>query len=127
MCLSFECTTWSYRWTGFATGEGQSLDAAFGHAQQAFMEWFEKIRIWRGLQPDGQFGADEAIASAWGDGDRCGDHGPEQVPAAGDLDRPERGDPRVLYTLTRSARADRPTVPADYLHPPDLAYLAHSY
>jgi hypothetical protein len=51
---------------GFATGEGQSLDAAFGHAQQAFMEWFEKIRIWRGLQPDGQLGPDEAIASAWG-------------------------------------------------------------
>jgi hypothetical protein len=51
---------------GFATGEGQSLDAAFGHAQQAFMEWFGKIRIWRGLQPDGMLGPDEAIASAWG-------------------------------------------------------------
>ena len=51
---------------GFASGEGQSLDAAFGHAQQAFMEWFGKIRIWRGLQPDGQLGPDEAIASAWG-------------------------------------------------------------
>jgi hypothetical protein len=49
---------------GFATGEGQSLDAAFGHAQQAFMEWFGKIRIWRGLQPDGPLGPDEAIASA---------------------------------------------------------------
>jgi hypothetical protein len=51
---------------GFATGEGQSLEAAFGHAQQAFMEWFGKIRIWRGLQPDGKLGPDEAIASAWG-------------------------------------------------------------
>ena len=51
---------------GFATGEEQSLDAAFGHAQQAFMEWFEKIRIWRALAPDGQLGPDEAIASAWG-------------------------------------------------------------
>jgi dihydrofolate reductase len=51
---------------GFAAGEGQSLDAGFGHAQQAFMAWFEKIRLWRGLQPDGQLGPDEAIASAWG-------------------------------------------------------------
>jgi hypothetical protein len=51
---------------GFATGEGQSLDAAFGHAHQTFMEWFGKIRIWRALQPDGQLGPDEAIASAWG-------------------------------------------------------------
>ena len=51
---------------GFATGEEQSLDAAFGHAQQAFMEWFEKIRIWRALAPDGQLGPDEAIASTWG-------------------------------------------------------------
>jgi hypothetical protein len=25
---------------GFATGEGQSLDAAFGHAQQAFTHLF---------------------------------------------------------------------------------------
>jgi hypothetical protein len=25
---------------GYATGEGQSLDAAFGHAQPEFMEWF---------------------------------------------------------------------------------------
>lgn len=51
---------------GYATGEGQSLDAAFGHAQQEFMEWFGKLRIWRGLLPDGKLGADEAIASAWG-------------------------------------------------------------
>jgi dihydrofolate reductase len=51
---------------GFATGAGQSLDAAFGHAQPAFEEWFEKLRIWRGLLPDGNLGPDEAIASAWG-------------------------------------------------------------
>ncbi len=51
---------------GFATGEGQSLDAGFGHAQQAFLEWFGKLRIWRGLLPSGELGPDEAIASAWG-------------------------------------------------------------
>jgi hypothetical protein len=43
-------------------------DAAFGHAHSEFMDWFGKIRVWRGLQPDGNFGADEAIASAWGAG-----------------------------------------------------------
>jgi dihydrofolate reductase len=53
---------------GFATGDAQSLDAAFGHAHDRFMEWFGQIRIWRGLQPDGNFGPDEAIASAWGAG-----------------------------------------------------------
>jgi dihydrofolate reductase len=51
---------------GFATGAGQTTDAAFGHAQQAFMEWFEKIRAWRGTSSDGAFGPEEAIASAWG-------------------------------------------------------------
>jgi dihydrofolate reductase len=51
---------------GFATGEGQSRDAGFGHAQQAFGEWFGKLRIWRGLEHDGNLGPDEAIASAWG-------------------------------------------------------------
>jgi dihydrofolate reductase len=51
---------------GYATGEGQSTDAAFGHAQEAFLDWFARIRIWRGLEPDGNFGPDEAIASGWG-------------------------------------------------------------
>jgi len=53
---------------GYASGEGQSLDAAFGHAHKEFLHWFGEIRIWRGLQPDGKFGPDEAIASAWGAG-----------------------------------------------------------
>jgi dihydrofolate reductase len=53
---------------GYATGEGQSTEAAFGHAQREFLDWFGKIRIWRGLQPDGKLGPDEAIAAAWGTG-----------------------------------------------------------
>ena len=53
---------------GYATGEGQHQGAAFGHAHQDFLEWFGKIRVWRGVQPDGKFGPDEAIASAWGAG-----------------------------------------------------------
>src|SRR5215469_10622339 len=51
---------------GYATGEDQSLDAAFGHAHQEFMEWFGKTRMWRGTTPDGKLGPEEAIASAWG-------------------------------------------------------------
>src|SRR5689334_15351181 len=50
---------------GFASGEGQSLEAAFGHAQKEFLRWFRDVRVWRGLAPDGKFGVDEAIASAW--------------------------------------------------------------
>jgi dihydrofolate reductase len=53
---------------GYASGAGQSLEAAFGDSHQEFMDWFERIRIWRGLQPDGKFGADEAIAATWGPG-----------------------------------------------------------
>jgi dihydrofolate reductase len=51
---------------GYASGEGQSTDAAFGHAQREFLDWFGKLRTFRGGQPDGQLGPDEAIASAWG-------------------------------------------------------------
>jgi len=29
---------------GYATGEGQSLEAAFGHAQQEFMEASARVR-----------------------------------------------------------------------------------
>jgi dihydrofolate reductase len=53
---------------GYATGDGQSLEAAFGHAQETFMEWFGRLRFWRGQVPDGNFGPDEALASAWGPG-----------------------------------------------------------
>jgi dihydrofolate reductase len=51
---------------GFSTGADQSLDAAFGHAHDQFMDWFGRIKLWRGLQPDGSFGPDEAIAATWG-------------------------------------------------------------
>jgi dihydrofolate reductase len=50
---------------GYATGEGQSLTAAFGDAQQEFTKWFGKLRIWRGLPGVSTLGPDEAIASAW--------------------------------------------------------------
>jgi dihydrofolate reductase len=50
---------------GYATGEDQSLEAAFGHAHSEFMDWFGRMRLWRGLVPDGNFGPEEAIAAAW--------------------------------------------------------------
>jgi dihydrofolate reductase len=50
---------------GFATGEHQTTETPFGDAQAQFFAWFERIRSWRGLQPDGNFGPDEAIAAAW--------------------------------------------------------------
>jgi dihydrofolate reductase len=53
---------------GYATGDGQSTEAAFGHAQEEFLHWFGKLRMWRGPEPDGHLGPDEAIASAWGTG-----------------------------------------------------------
>jgi dihydrofolate reductase len=53
---------------GYATGEGQSTDAGFGHAQAEFLDWFAKLRIWRGDEPTEIFGVDEAIASEWGTG-----------------------------------------------------------
>jgi dihydrofolate reductase len=52
---------------GYATGDGQSMTAAFGHAQKEFASWFGKLRIWRGQQED-NLGPDEGIASAWGTG-----------------------------------------------------------
>lgn len=51
---------------GYSTGEGQPTDAAFGHAHHVLVDWFTKIRLWRGVQPDGNFGPDEAIAAGWG-------------------------------------------------------------
>jgi dihydrofolate reductase len=53
---------------GFASGEGQSLDAAFGHAHDEFQEWFGRIGLFRAFQSDGAVGAEEAVASAWNRG-----------------------------------------------------------
>jgi hypothetical protein len=51
---------------GYASGEAQSIDSAFGHAQREFFNRFGKLRTWRAGQPDGMIGPDEAIASTWG-------------------------------------------------------------
>ncbi len=55
---------------GFGTGEGQSLDAPFGHAGHRLHEWFFPTQTFRGMQgaPGGSTGADDAFASNWSPG-----------------------------------------------------------
>jgi dihydrofolate reductase len=58
---------------GFGTGEGQSLEAPFGHAGQRLHEWFFPTRTFRGfhLTPgttSGGGGVDDAFASRWSTG-----------------------------------------------------------
>jgi len=55
---------------GFGTGEGQSLDAPFGHAGTRLHEWFFPTRTFRAMQgePGGSTGIDDGFASAWGTG-----------------------------------------------------------
>jgi dihydrofolate reductase len=56
---------------GFGTGEGQSLEAPFGHAHGRLMEeWFFPTRTFHAMQgkPGGSTGVDDAFASNWGPG-----------------------------------------------------------
>lgn len=55
---------------GFATGEGQSLEAPFGHAGGRLMEWFFGTRTFQSMigKDGGSEGVDNAYAAAWGPG-----------------------------------------------------------
>ena len=55
---------------GYGTGEGQTLEAPFGHAHGHLLEWFFATRTFRGMhgEPGGSSGVDEAFASNWGTG-----------------------------------------------------------
>ena len=55
---------------GFGTGEGQSLEAPFGHAGSRLHEWFFPTRAFQSMQgkPGGSTGIDDAFASNWGPG-----------------------------------------------------------
>ena len=55
---------------GFGMGEGQTLDAPFGHAQDRLHRWFFATRAFHAMQgkPGGDDGVDEAFASNWGPG-----------------------------------------------------------
>jgi dihydrofolate reductase len=55
---------------GFGTGDGQSLEAPFGHAGTRLHEWFFPTRTFQGFHgirsdPGGSTGVDDAFASNW--------------------------------------------------------------
>ncbi|MGV0111540.1 dihydrofolate reductase family protein [Arthrobacter sp. CP30] len=54
---------------GFGTGEGQTLEAPFGHAGSRLVEWAFETRTFRAMglhgESAGSSGVDEAFASAW--------------------------------------------------------------
>jgi dihydrofolate reductase len=55
---------------GFGTGEGQSLEAPFGHAGGRLTEWFFGTRTFHAMhgEPGGSTGVEDALASNWGPG-----------------------------------------------------------
>ena len=55
---------------GFATGEGQTLEAPFGHAQMRLMGWALGTRTFQAMRgaPGGGTGVDEALAGRWATG-----------------------------------------------------------
>jgi dihydrofolate reductase len=55
---------------GFGTGEGQSLETPFGHADHRLHQWFFPTHAFREQQgqSDGSRGIDDAFASQWGAG-----------------------------------------------------------
>jgi dihydrofolate reductase len=55
---------------GFGTGDGQTLEAPFGHAGTRLHEWFFPTRAFHEMQgkPGGSTGIDDAFASNWGPG-----------------------------------------------------------
>src|ERR1051325_10773170 len=57
---------------GFATGEGLTADAPFGHAGERLHEWMFATRFWAGLGAGhldgGTAGADDAFAECHGHG-----------------------------------------------------------
>jgi dihydrofolate reductase len=55
---------------GFGTGEGQSFEAPFGHADHRLNQWFFPTRTFREMQgrSDGSRGVDDVFASQWGPG-----------------------------------------------------------
>lgn len=57
---------------GFGTGEGQHIDAPFGHAGTRLLEWAFPTRTFQGLgfhgEEAGSNGIDEAFARSWASG-----------------------------------------------------------
>jgi dihydrofolate reductase len=55
---------------GFGTGEGQRLEAPFGHADGRLVQWLFATRTFHEMQgqPGGSTGADDSFASNWAPG-----------------------------------------------------------
>ena len=100
---------------GFGTGEGRSMEAPFGHAQDRLMQWFFGTRTFRAMhgEPGGSTGIDEAFASNWGPGIGAeimgrNKFGPQRGPWADEEWKGWWGDNPVFHTpvfvLTHHAR-----------------------
>jgi dihydrofolate reductase len=90
---------------GFGTGEGQSLDAPFGHAEDRLLEWFFATRTFHAMHDEsgGDTGVDEAFASNWGPGIGAeimgrGKFGPQHGPWADEEWKGWWGDNPVFHT-----------------------------
>jgi dihydrofolate reductase len=90
---------------GFGTGDGQSLDAPFGHAQGRLMEWFAGTRTFRAMQgkTGGSAGVDQALAAHWGPGIGAeimgrNKFGPQRGPWTDDEWKGWWGDDPVFHT-----------------------------
>ncbi|PYC69051.1 deaminase [Streptomyces tateyamensis] len=55
---------------GYATGDGQTMEAPFGHAGMRLMEWFGGTKTFRTMsgREGGSLGVENGLASAWGPG-----------------------------------------------------------
>lgn len=106
---------------GYGTGEGQTLEAPFGHADQRLMEWAFETRTFRemGLHGEtaGSRGVDEAFASQWGSGigvEIMGRNkfGPQRGPWQDEEWRGWWGDDPVFHTpVVVLTHHPRPTLP----------------
>jgi dihydrofolate reductase len=90
---------------GFAAGEGQSMEAPFGHAQGRLMEWFFATRTFQAMHGEsgGGSGVDEAFAGNWGPGIGAeimgrNKFGPQRGPWADEQWKGWWGDDPVFHT-----------------------------
>jgi dihydrofolate reductase len=90
---------------GYGTGEGQALDAPFGHAGTRLLEWAFETRTFHGMhgKPGGGVGVDEALASSWGPGIGAeimgrGKFGPQRGPWSDEAWKGWWGENPVFHT-----------------------------
>jgi dihydrofolate reductase len=90
---------------GYSTGEGQALDAPFGHAGTRLLEWAFETRTFHRMhgKPGGSVGVDEALASRWSPGIGAeimgrGKFGPQRGPWSDEAWKGWWGDDPVFHT-----------------------------